>query len=210
MAKKDPKIFIALALSTFSVGYRTIAIEQIFDHTKVTRKTNEVFPEPIELSNLREKFHQKLLILNRLTIVYAQQVVSHDMNTSLNLKKFHLVAALPTNEGALQHACSTFAGDIIGMVLEDAKYCLIGHKYYQMAARRGIYFEIQYAPAIRDSNQRKDTIIIAQNLVSHRKAKCIAITSGALNAFQVRGPYDIANLYPLNNFLYSASSFSTQ
>lgn len=67
-------------------------------------------------------------------------------------------------------------------------------KYYQMAARRRIYFEIQYAPAIRDSNQRKDTIIVAQNLVSHRKAKSIIITSGALTAFQVRGPYDIANL----------------
>lgn len=181
----------------FSVGYRTVAIEQIFDHIKALRKTNEVFPEPIDLTELRRKFDKKLHILNRLTIVYAQQVVSHDMNTSLNLKKFHLVAALPTNEGALQHACSTFVGDIIGMALEDAKYCLIGHKYYQMAARRGIYFEIQYAPIIRDSNQRKDTIIVAQNLVSHRKAKSIVITGGALNAFQVRGPYDIANLYPL-------------
>lgn len=162
------------------------------------RKTNEVFPEPIDFSELRKKFDKKLQILNRLTIVYAHQLVSHDMNTSLNLKKFHLLAALPTNEGALQHACSTFGGDIIGMVLEDSKYCLIGHKYYQMAARRGIYFEIQYAPAIRDSNQRKDTIIVAQNLVSHRKAKNIVITSGALTAFQVRGPYDIANLYPFS------------
>lgn len=155
-----------------------------------------MFPDPIDFTELRRKFDQKLHILNRLTIVYAQQVVSHDMNTSLNLKKFHLVAALPTNEVALQHACSTFGGDIIGMVLEESKYCLIGHKYYQMAARRGIFFEIQYAPAVRDSNQRKDTIIVAQNLVSHRKAKSILISSGALNAFQVRGPYDIANLYP--------------
>lgn len=181
-------------LCTFSVGYRTVAIEQIFDHTKAVRKTNEVFPEPFDLSELRKKFDQKLHILSRLTIMYAQQVVSHDMNTSLNLKKFHLVAALPMNEGALQHACSTFVGDIIAMVVEDSKYCLIGHKYYQMAARRGMHFEIQYAPAIRDSNQRKDTIVVAQNLVSHRKAKCIVITSGALNAFQVRSPYDIANL----------------
>lgn len=128
--------------------------------------------------------------------MYAQQLVTHDMNISLNIKKFHLIAGLPTNEGALQHACSTFGGDIIKMVLEDAKLCLIGHKYYQMAARRGIFFEIQYAPTIRDSNQRKDAIIVAQNLVSHRKARNIVITGGALNAFQVRGPYDIANLYP--------------
>lgn len=191
-------MFFGLSLLTylfcFSVGYRTIAIEQMFDHTKITRKASDVFPEPIDLSALRKKFDKKLDILNRLTIVYAQQVVALDMNVSLNLKKFHLVAAMPTNEAALQHACSTFAGDIIGMTLEDVKYSLIAHKYYQMAARRGMYFEIQYAPAIRDSNQRKDAIIVAQNLVSHRKAKNIVITGGALNAFEVRGPYDIANL----------------
>lgn len=168
----------------------------MFDHTKCPRKTNEIFPEPVDLTALRQKFHKQLQILNRLTIVYEKQVISHDMNISLNLKKFHLLAGVPTNEAALQHACSTFAGDLIGMVVEDTKACLISHKFYQMAARRGIFFEIQYSPAIRDSNQRKNVIIVAQNLVSHRKAKSIVITSGALNAFQVRSPYDVANLYP--------------
>lgn len=67
-----------------------------------------------------------------------------------------------------------------------------------MAARRGIYFEIQYAPAIRNSNQRKDVIVVSQNIVSHRKATSIMMSGGALNAFQVRSPYDVANLYVLN------------
>lgn len=99
----------------------------------------------------------------------------------------------------MQHACSTFNGDIIGMVHDDTtKVFLIGHKYYMMASRRGIYFEIQYAPAIRNSNQRKDIIVVSQNIVSHRKAKSIMMSGGALNAFQVRSPYDVANLYVLN------------
>lgn len=178
----------------FAVGYRTIAVEQKFDHTKIKRKTNEIFPEPIDLSTMRAKFNKKLSILNRLTIVYAAQVINHDMNISLNLKKFHLIAGLPTNEVAMQHACSTFPGELISLVLDDVKHSLIGHKYFQMAARRGIFFELQYAPAIRDSNCRKDVITIAQNLVSHRKAKHIVISSGATNSFEVRSPYDISNL----------------
>lgn len=121
------------------------------------------------------------------------------MNISLNLKKYNLICGIPVTDAAMQHACSTFNGDIIGMVHDDTtKVFLIGHKYYMMAARRGIYFEIQYAPAIRNSNQRKDVIVVSQNIVSHRKATSIMMSGGALNAFQVRSPYDVANLYVLN------------
>lgn len=117
------------------------------------------------------------------------------MNTSSNIKKYNLVCGIPISESAMQYACSTFPGDIIGMVFNDTtKVFLISHKHYLMAARRGIYFEIQYAPAIRNSNQRKDIIIVAQNIVAHRKAKSIVITGGALDSFQVRSPYDVANL----------------
>lgn len=154
-----------------------------------------MFPEPVNLTNIREQFRQKLKILNRLSIIYSQNVIMHDMNTSLNLKKYHLICGIPITEAATQHACSTFVGDMIGIVCDDAiKVCLISHKYYVMAARRGIHFEIQYGPVIRNSNHRKDVISVAQNIVSHRKGGSIVITGGALNSFQVRSPYDIANL----------------
>lgn len=155
-----------------------------------------MFPGPVDISSLQQKFKGKIKILQRLSIIYANGAVSHDMNISLNLRKYHVIAAQPMSEGALQHACSTFNGDIINVVSEDAKISLISHKYYQMAARRGMFFELRYAPAIRDSNQRKDFISVGYNLVSNRKAKNVVITSGVLNAFQVRGPYDVANLYP--------------
>lgn len=179
----------------FSVGYRTVAIDQTFDHTKCNRKASDIFPAPVDLTGLRTKFQNKLKILNRLSIAFAQNVLLHDMNTSLNLKKYNLVCGVPMTESAMQFACSTFTGDFIGMTYDDStKVFLIGHKYYMMAARRGMCFEIQYAPCIRNSNQRKDTIVVAQNIVSHRKPKSIVITGGTLNAFQVRSPYDVANL----------------
>lgn len=154
-----------------------------------------MFPEPIDLSSIREKFNQKLKILNRLSIVYSQNAITHDMNVSLNIKKFHLICGIPLTDVTFQHACSTFSGDMIGMFYDDTtKVHLIAHKYFQMAARRGVYFEIQYAPTIRSSNHRKDFLVVAQNIVAHRKAKSVIITGGALNCFQVRGPYDVANL----------------
>lgn len=117
------------------------------------------------------------------------------MNISLNIKKFNLICGIPTSDPALQHACSTFAGDLIGLYHNDTVHVnLIGHKFYQMAARRGIFFEIPYAPMIQSTTHRKDLIILGQNFVSHKKAETIVITGGALNSFQVRGPYDVANL----------------
>lgn len=182
-------------LCIFQVGYTTVAVSQTFDHTKCSRKTNEIFPAPISLTNLKEKFKQTLTILSRLTILYSHQMITHDINISLNVKKFDLIVGVPTNVQALQHACSSFNGDMIGIVYDDKiKMCLINHRYYQMAARRGIYFEIQYSPVIRNSNHRKDIIVLAQNIVSHKKSNSVVITSGALNVFHVRGPYDVANL----------------
>lgn len=179
----------------FLVGYRTVAIDEVFDHTKCNRKAADIFPQPTDLTSIREKFQNKLKILSRLSISFSQTVILHDLNTSSNIKKYNLICGVPVTEAAMQYACSTFPGDMIGMIHDDStKIFLISHKYYLMAARRGIYFEIQYAPAIRNSNHRKDIIVIAQNIVSHRKPKSIMITGGALNPFQVRSPYDVANL----------------
>lgn len=189
-------LFTVLCCCLFSVGYRTIAIDATFDHTKCNRKASDIFPAPADLTGLREQFQNKLKILSRLSIVFSQNVILHDMNISMNIRKYNLICGIPITETAMQYACSTFPGDIIGMMHDDStKFFLIGHKYYLMAARRGIYFEIPYAPAIRNSNQRRDIISVAQNIVSHRKPKTIVITGGALNPFQVRSPYDVANLY---------------
>lgn len=154
-----------------------------------------MFPDPVDISALRTQFQHKLTILQRLSIVYKQTAITHDMNISLNIKKYHVICGIPLTDAALQHACSTLAVDIIGLYHDDTvQLNLIAHKYYQMAARRGVYFEIPYGPVLRSSNHRKDIIIIGQNIVSHRRAQSIVLSGGALDSFQVRGPYDVANL----------------
>lgn len=109
----------------------------------------------------------------------------------------------------MQHCCSTFLGDIIGMNLDDSiRPVIINHKYYQLAVRRGMCFEIRYAPMIVDSNQRREILTIAHTYASQRKSKNIIICSGALNKFQIRGPYDVANLYPFIILLNVRSAYS--
>jgi len=57
-----------------------------------------------------------------------------------------------------------------------------------------MFFEIKYAPAIADSNNRKDMIKVAQNYCTKGKSKNVIFSSGAFHEFQLRGPYDVANL----------------
>lgn len=94
----------------------------------------------------------------------------------------------------LQHCCTSFNGDIITFDPNAGSRLLIQRKPYLIAVRRGMYFEIKYAPAIADSNNRKDIIKVAQNYCTKGKSRNIIFSSGALHEFQLRGPYDVANL----------------
>lgn len=125
-------------------------------------------------------------------------VAFHSQNNSQNLKKYNIIAGIPKTDQAMQHCCSTFIGDIIGMNLDESntRPVVVNHKYYQLAVRRGMCFEIRYSPMIVDSNLRREILTISHTYASQRRAKNIIICSGALNKFQIRGPYDVANLYP--------------
>ena len=95
----------------------------------------------------------------------------------------------------MKHCCSTFNGDIITNNLEDNNIVLIQHKYYHLAVRRGMSFEMKYGPALVNSNVLRSTFTVGQMLTSQRGQKNIIISSGITNAFHTRGPYDVSNLY---------------
>lgn len=103
------------------VGYKTIAIEQVFDHSRrdATKRAPDVFPSPVELKSLENEFKNQVKILQRLTILYVDVSVAHAMvnkfksnylhpfncvifqTNSLNLKKYNLVAGQPKTDAAL-------------------------------------------------------------------------------------------------------------
>lgn len=63
------------------VGYKTIAIEQCFDHSKKenVKRSSDIFPEPVNIKWVIEEFKNKLKILQRLTIIYMDVAVAHAM-----------------------------------------------------------------------------------------------------------------------------------
>lgn len=67
----------------FSDGYRTVAIDQSFDHTKETKKSSDIFPPPNSLNEFKEEFKNKLQILSRITITYSDSIINHAMVTSI-------------------------------------------------------------------------------------------------------------------------------
>ncbi|TDG44502.1 hypothetical protein AWZ03_009080 [Drosophila navojoa] len=193
---KDDKILRDILNESVELGYKTIAIDQSFDHSKKEpgKRGSEMFPEPHNIDNIRKEFANKLKILQRITILYVDANVSHAMSVSLNLRKFNLIAGQPKTESALTHCCTSFNGDIITFDPTAGSRLLVQRKPYLIAVRRGMFFELKYAPAIADSNNRKDMIKVAQNYCTKGKSKNIIFSSGALHEFQLRGPYDVANL----------------
>ncbi|KAH8262842.1 hypothetical protein KR044_000828 [Drosophila immigrans] len=193
---KDDKIMRATLTELIDLGYKTIAIDQSFDHSKKEsgKRGAEMFPEPQSIDHLRQEFGDKLKILQRITILYVDVNVSHAMSVSMNLRKFNLIAGQPKTDAALTHCCTTFNGDIITFDSLAGSRLLVNRKAYQIAIRRGIYFELKYSPAIVDSNYRKDMIKVAQNYCTKGKSRNIIFSSGAANEFQLRSPCDVANL----------------
>lgn len=128
-----------------------------------------------------------------MTIVYTEANVTLVTTRSAKLRGYHLVAVVPKTEDAFQHACQTMPCDIISYN-SDTVRGKMSRKFYFVAVNRNIMFEIKYAPAIVNSNDRKDIINRAHKYHSYGKSKNVIISSEARDRFQVRGPYDIANL----------------
>ncbi|TMW49076.1 hypothetical protein DOY81_005851 [Sarcophaga bullata] len=193
---KNETVMRNICTELVELGYKTIAIEQRFDHSKKenVKRSSDMFPEPVNIKWLIEEFKNKLKILQRLTIIYMDVAVAHAMSNSLNLKKFNLVAGQPKTDPALTHCCTTFNGDIVTFDSSAGLRLNVNRKAYQVAVKRGIFFEIKYSPLLSDSSCRKDMIKVAHNYFVKGKSKNIIISSGATNNFELRGPYDVANL----------------
>ncbi|XP_037896676.1 ribonuclease P protein subunit p30 isoform X2 [Glossina fuscipes] len=166
----------------FVLGYKTIAIELFFDHSKKenSKRLADVFPKPHDLMWLETHFRNKLKILQRITICYADALVTHAMTNSINLRKFHIIAGQPKTEAALAHCCTAFNGDLLTFDAQHGNHIHVSRKGYQLAVKRGLFFEIKYSPC---------------------KSKNIIISSGANNVFELRGPQDVTNL----GFIFSLS-----
>lgn len=185
------------------LGYNTIAInthvEEPSDEPKKKKKKGEVrekkeyVPSPIDIpKDISDT--TKLNILQRVTIEFSDSGVAHKVNQSENLKKYDIIAVIPKTLQAFQYACGTMDIDIISFEPESKIPFKMSRKLYSQAVERGIFFELMYSPAIRDSTSRKNIISTAHNYHAIGKSRNIIVTSGAENYMQVRDVHDVINL----------------
>uniref|UniRef100_A0AAY5L5A7 Ribonuclease P protein subunit p30 n=1 Tax=Esox lucius TaxID=8010 RepID=A0AAY5L5A7_ESOLU len=130
-------------------------------------------------------------VLNRLTIVATDP--SHFRPTAV-YKAYDLVAVFPKTEKLFHAACMTFDVDIICVAVSEKLPFYFKRSPVNGAIERGVFFELSYTPAIRDSTMRRYTIANAVSLMETCKGKNVIVTSGAERPLELRGPYDIANL----------------
>lgn len=60
----------------------------MFDHSADHKKSSDVIPAPVPLDTFKDEFRNKLTILNRITIIYAEPVIAHAM---VNYLKYYIV-----------------------------------------------------------------------------------------------------------------------
>ncbi|CAH0729242.1 unnamed protein product, partial [Brenthis ino] len=185
------------------LGFNTVAINtnvaEEDDEPKKKKKKNDPkdkkdhIPAPITIPD-DIKTNCKLNILQRVTIEFSESSIAHKINQSENIKKYDIIAVLPKTLQAFQFASGTLDTDIITFEAQTKIPFKVSRKLYRQAVERGIFFELMYAPAIRDSTSRKNIISTAHNYHAVGKSKNIIVSSGAENYMQCRGVHDVINL----------------
>lgn len=153
------------------------------------------------LHQVRQKRREQFYLYSRITLIledvsqnYGLSSISSSASSSF-LNDYDLIAVQPMTEKLLQTACSNLDVDIISLDMSSRLPFYLKYTTIRQAIDRGILFEISYAPAIRDTtNARRNLISNAMNLVRITKGKHILLSSGAIHAMELRGPYDVMNL----------------
>ncbi|KAG7218017.1 hypothetical protein INR49_020680 [Caranx melampygus] len=200
-----------------SVGYSTVAINYVFE--PVTKKKQQI-PTPMPINELIDQLpivqgrSRPIRVLNRLTIVMSDpsHYVSDDEFNLISLvlplerdiyrgktpeyRNFDLLAVHPTTEKLFHGACTTYEVDIISITVTEKLPFIVKRAPVNAAIDRGLVFEVSYAAAIRDSTMRRYTIANSNSLMECCKGRGVILSSAAQKALELRGPYDVTNLYP--------------
>ncbi|KAE8590780.1 hypothetical protein XENTR_v10018200 [Xenopus tropicalis] len=115
-------------------------------------------------------------------------------STSPSTRLYDIVAVFPKTEKLFHAACTSIDVDLICINVTEKAPFFFRRPPINAAIQRGIFFELVYTPAIKDSTLRRYTISNALSLMQVCKGKNIIISSGAERALEMRGPYDIATL----------------
>lgn len=98
------------------------------------------------------------------------QLISFQVQ-SPNVKKYDLLAVLPTTFPAFQHAVANLDIDIITYDPETSTDFRFNRRQYRQATERGIYYELPYAQLLKDATARRRIIQAAHTYHSVGKSR---------------------------------------
>ncbi|KAM6959293.1 ribonuclease P protein subunit p30 [Aplochiton taeniatus] len=190
----DKKRLQSVIETAAHLGYSTVAINYVVE---TAPKKKQEIPKPDSVAGLFDTFpivqgkSRSIKVLNRLTIVATD--ASHFRPNS-DYKAYDLIAVYPSTDKLFHAACTMFEVDIICVAITEKLPFFFKRSAINPAMDRGVFFEISYSPAIKDSTMRRYTIANSLNLMDVCKGKNVIVSSGADKPLELRGPYDIANL----------------
>ncbi|NP_001279753.1 ribonuclease P protein subunit p30 [Callorhinchus milii] len=179
------------------LGYSTIAINHVAD---LQQKRREI-DKPISVKELFTSLpivqgtSKPIKIVTRLTVIVSEAAHCNDLRTtSKHARLYDIMAVLPKTEKLFHIASMTLDIDLICIHVTEKQPYHFKRPSINAAIDRGIYFELAYSPAIKDSTMRRYTISNALSLMQICKGKNVIMSSAAERPMELRGPYDLANL----------------
>ncbi|XP_033119498.1 ribonuclease P protein subunit p30-like isoform X1 [Anneissia japonica] len=191
---KDKKQLQKLIANAANAGYEIVAV----NHVVADKRSLQNAPAPVELedadiANLKAQ-GKRLQQLSRITLVLKDINTFPRMSNNTMIQSYDLLAVQPTTEKLFLLACTQLEVDIISIDFSQRLTFFMKYHPVRAALDRGIHFEINYAPAIRDTYTRRNIISNAHALATVSKGKNIIISSQADRIMELRSPYDVANL----------------
>ncbi|KAL2487814.1 uncharacterized protein Fot_41106 [Forsythia ovata] len=206
---------LKLALKAMELGYTGIAYNRTLKGiiSESDRCAIPLFP----LSSLLKlapsssyfsaavKFHRDLLNVavstafrqyTRLTLIVDSAAPVLKSSNGI-LKSYDIVAVRPVNQNAFDQACKTSEVDIIAIDFSEKLPFRLKQPMVKAAIKRGVYFEITYSSFIMDAQARREMMSNCKLLVDWTRGNNLIFSSAAPSVTELRGPYDVANLFSL-------------
>jgi len=135
------------------------------------------------------------LQLRRLTVVVANEAHINAANQTMAALKphYHLIAMRPITEEAFQLVCQRGEADVLSLPLGEKRLFPWKQVFLKEYLKRGGFFEIEFAPALRDGGKRRALLENVGTMLLATHGKNVFVSSSAADPMEMRSPHDLAN-----------------
>ncbi|XP_068254009.1 ribonuclease P protein subunit p30 isoform X4 [Nyctibius grandis] len=187
----DKKPLQSLLEAAAHLGYSAVALNHVIDFKEKKQEIgkpvspSELFPSlPIVQGTSK-----RIKVLTRLTLVVSDPSHCNLLrSTSANIRLYDIIAVFPKTEKLFHIACTTLDVDLVCINVTEKLPFYFRRPPVNMAIDRGIYFELLYTPAIKDSTMRRYTISNAISLMQICKGKVTEVCCLACQRAKPRQP----------------------